>query len=261
MNNLLKISVSKTKTFLNCKAQFNYNYNLHLQKKVWAHHTLGKFAHKALEDFHNYYIEGSKDKHNIVMAKSFKNALNEYKADVTPDIKKECYDMMNTYLKLIANSENYYNPGNVLACEKSFSIMLNENLKLSGAIDRIQVDPDGILHVGDYKTVKNKKYLENDFFQLLTYAYICLAEDASIQKVRASYILLRHNFEYITEEFSRDEILTIPGKYIKYAEDILNEKDFNPNPSALCEYCDYLSHCESGLKQISAKSAYGEMNW
>jgi hypothetical protein len=79
------------------------------------------------------------------------------------------------------------------------------------------LEKDNILMVSDYKTTKNKKYLK-DNLQLLTYAYVILSEDPDIEKIKASYVLLRHNFENITHEFLRDEILTVPDIYLKYTD-------------------------------------------
>ncbi len=129
-------------------------------------------------------------------------------------------------------------------------------------IDRIQIDQDGTLHVCDYKTTKNKKYLKNDFFQLLTYCYALLLEDPSIEKIRASYILLRHDFEYITSEFKKEDILKIKEEYIKYADQILNEKDYDPNPTVLCGWCEFLEFCESGQKMVNKKQQKnGVIDW
>jgi hypothetical protein len=79
--------------------------------------------------------------------------------------------------------------------------------------------------------------------------------------VRASYILLRHDFEYITTEFTKKEIVKVPNKYIEYAEQIMAEKDFKPTPSALCNYCDFLEHCPAGKSKAFGQSVYGEVNW
>jgi hypothetical protein len=88
-----------------------------------------------------------------------------------------------------------------------------------------------------------------------------LTEDPTITKVRASYILLRHNFEYITTEFSVPEILEIKDKYIKYAKQILSEEDFAANPSPLCGYCDFLDNCSEGRQKVNPSKIYGEVQW
>jgi len=260
-NSDLRLSVSKTKCFLQCKKQYEFSYILKLPKKEREYHTFGKFCHKVLEDFHLAYINGSTEPFNKTMSKAFKDAIIEYKNSMTPEMKKECWEIIDQYLRLISLDKKNNSLPNVLACEKSFNFALSEKVSLNGMIDRVQIDADNVLHVCDYKTVKNKKYIKNDFFQLLTYAYVMLLEDPSITKIRASYILLRHNFEYITTEFSVPEILTIKDKYLEYARQMIEEKEFPGNPTILCRFCDYSNICVDGKKMLEPSQIYGEISW
>jgi RecB family exonuclease len=261
MTENLRLSVSKTKTFLQCKKQFEFAYVHKLPKKDWDHHIFGKFCHRVLEVFHGYYIEGCLLPYNIAMTDAFKVAWTEFKEKLTPEMKKECWTLVDKYLRLITKNKSKNLPGNVIACEKRFELPIGEKIILNGAIDRIQLDADNVIHVCDYKTVKNKKYLKNDWFQLLTYAYVIVNEDPSIERVRASYILLRHDFEYITTEFQKDEILAVAEQYVEYAKQILAEKEYLPTPSALCNFCDFLEHCPAGKAKAFGQSIYGEVNW
>ena len=69
----LRLSVSKTKTFLDCKAKYKFCYIEKLPRKDWDFHTFGKFCHKVLEDFHNAYVKNnSTEPFNIEMGKAFK---------------------------------------------------------------------------------------------------------------------------------------------------------------------------------------------
>jgi CRISPR/Cas system-associated exonuclease Cas4 (RecB family) len=261
MTDALRLSVSKTKTFLDCKKKFQYAYIERLPRKDWDHHIFGKFCHKVLEDFHLAFINGSTEAFNTVMSKAYKDAIVEYDGKMTADMKKECWKIIDQYLRLITQDKKNNCLPNVLACEKSFDFAISDKVILNGMIDRVQLDADNVVHVCDYKTVKNKKYLKNDFFQLLTYAYVMINEDPSIQKIRASYILLRHDFEYITTEFSVPEILKIKDKYIDYANQIVEEKEYTPNPTPLCGYCDYLNACPEGKGRVFDKPVYGEVAW
>ena len=103
-----------------------------------------------------------------------------------------------------------------------------------------------MIHVMDYKTTKDKKYLD-DFFQLKTYCLALMLGDESIKKIRASFLLLRHNFDYLTEEYTREEIFSeIPKKFVESAKEILEERLFRPTPQFLCKYCDYIESCFEG---------------
>ncbi len=257
----LRLSVSKTKTFIDCKKKFKFCYVEKLPRKEWDYHVFGKFAHKVLEDFHQDYLNGCSDPYHVNMTKCFKAAQVEYGASMTPQMTKDVFALIKEYLKIITLDKQHNLAANILSVEKNFEMKVGDHLVLNGMIDRIQLDPDGVIHVADYKTTKNKKYLVNDFFQLLTYAYVILSENPDIDKVRASYILLRHDFEYITKDFTVAEIMAIEEKYLKYAETINAEQEYPANPTALCSYCDYLEVCPEGKSKSFGKPVYGEVAW
>lgn len=262
MSDIIKLSVSKTKTFLDCKAKFNYIYNLKLPRKDYDFHILGKFCHKILEDFHNAYIvNDSKEPFHIEISNAWKSAWQEYKNSMTPEMKKECWEIINKYLKLMHLEKEKNKLPNIIACEKRFEINIENKIILNGMIDRIQVDADGIIHVADYKTSKSTKYLKNDWFQLLTYAYVLLSTDPTIKKVRASYIMLKHDFEYITAEFEVPQIMEVEQKYLEYASKIQSEAKFEPNPTILCRYCEFAPICVEGKRMLEPSSVYGEVSW
>ena len=258
-NNILKLSVSKCKTFESCAAKYKFTYIERLPKKDWEHLTFGKFVHRVLEDFHIEYIKGSNKPYSEIMTKAFKEALKEYRPKMTNDARREAYEIIDKYLQKISIETDLVS--NVLNVEKNFNLPITDSVLLTGMIDRIQKDNDGILHICDYKTTKNKKYLKNDFLQLLTYAYAIHMEDPTIEKIRGSYILLRHNFEYITKEFVLQDILEIKNKYKNYAKMIEEEKLWSANVGPLCSFCDFNNVCLDGSKYIQSKIGIGEQNW
>jgi putative RecB family exonuclease len=264
MSEDFRVSVSKKKCFSQCKKQYEFNYLLKFPKKDREYHTFGKFCHKVLEVFHQKYQEGCTLPYNKVMGEAWKEAWIEFKEKMTPEMKKECWDLVNRYLKMVSvitptNTNGM--PANVIGVEKRFEIPVGDNIILNGAIDRIQLDDDGMIHVADYKTTKNKKYLKNDWFQLLTYAYVIFSEDPSIKKVRGSYILLRHDFEYITTEFTIKQIKEVKEQILAAVSQMQSETEFKPTPSALCSYCDYLEHCPAGKAKAFNQQVYGEVTY
>jgi putative RecB family exonuclease len=266
MDDLLRLSVSKTKTFIGCKRKYKFIYIDKLPRKTWDFHIFGIFCHKVLEDFHNTYIESNDTPYNVTMSKVFKDALLENKDKMTPEMKKECWGLINYYLKLVTENKKNKTEPKVLSCEKEFELAVGGKVILNGMIDKVQIDADNVLHVCDYKTTKKKEYLAKDFFQLLTYAYIMINDDPSLKKVRASYILLRHNFESITAEFNKDEILKVADKYIDYTDKIIAETEYKPNPTPLCKFCEHVELCPEGKKMVEKleqrnKNNFGQVSW
>ena len=248
------LSVSKVKTFQTCKAKYRYCYIEKLPRKDWEFLTFGKFLHETLENFYKEIINGSTILKNELMTNCFKAAYKNWKAKLKPEQVKEAKEILTQLLK---KDEDI----TVLSVEKEFYIDIDSKILLNGYIDRIQLDPDGMLHVSDYKTTKNKKYLEKDHFQLLTYAFVMCLEDPTLEKVRTSYILLRHGFTSIVKEYSRAEIMKVENEFLEYAKQISDEKLYRPNPGFLCSYCDYYEGiCPEGKKMESSEK-YGVVGW
>jgi RecB family exonuclease len=255
----LRLSVSKVKCYSDCNKKYHFAYILKLPRKEFDYHVFGHFVHKILENFHQEILSGCKDPFSMLMGRVYKATLSEYKDRLSKDAKQEAYDIIDSYLQKI--SSNKQEVTNVQHVEKRFDFHISEHVVLNGMIDRVQIDKDGVLHVCDYKTTKNKKYLKNDFLQLLTYAYVLYSEDPTIKKVRGSYVLLRHGFEHISKEFSIEEILEVKNKYETYAKQIEDELLWRANPTRLCSYCEFLEHCKEGKDYINPISTNGATGW
>jgi RecB family exonuclease len=250
MSNIeLTLSVSKAKTFEDCKAKYRFCYIDKLPRIEQDFHIFGKFLHQILENFHKALIcDPDRSKYwQVVMEEAWNIAHTEYESQITGLQYKDAKNIIKEYCEILEEE----GLPNVLANEKPFFIKLNSVL-LNGYIDRVQVDSDGVLHVIDYKTTKDPKYLK-DYFQLLTYAYALMLEDPKLNRVRASFVLLKHGFRYLTEEYTREQVMPIAEKFIKYYLNIQEEKTWRPNPQFLCKYCDYMEHCKAGKDYLVKK--------
>lgn len=243
----MTLSVSKAKTFDEegggCRKKFKYCYIDKLPRISRDFHIFGSFLHQVLENFHQDLLDHPEKEEDWKAAlwQGWDAAYEEYSEKLTGLQVKDGQKIINEYVEILEEE----GLPNIVANEKAFYINLNDKVLLNGFIDRIQIDPDGVLHVADYKTTKDPKYLK-DFFQLITYSYALMLEDESIKRIRASFILLRHSFDYITQEYTRDEVMPVAEKFLKYAYAIEDEKLFRPNPQFLCKYCDYIEYCKEG---------------
>lgn len=250
----LNLSVSKVKTFKDCKAKFHYLYIEKLPRKEWDFHVFGKFLHEVLENFHKARMNGSQDPDNVLMTNVYKISYENWKEKISKDQTTEARGILKKYLKILAKETP-----NVIGVEKEFYIDIDEKVLLNGYIDRVQIDSDGVLHVSDYKTSKDKSGHKKDHFQLMTYAFVMCLEDPSIERIRTSYVMLRHNFEYIIKEYTREEVMTMEDVFLDYYGQIINEKLYRTKTSPLCKYCDALDLCNDGKNKIGVK--YGATDW
>jgi len=256
------LSVSKVKTFKDCPAKYRYNYIESLPRKTWDFHVFGHLAHSSLEFFHEFIKNGDKRLYGDIMVDAFDAAIKEHDKS-TSSQREEIRQMMDEYLDLLSDLDKKNVLPNVIGVEDKFHVNIDDKVMLNGFIDKVQVDPDGMLHVVDYKTTKNKSFLAKDTLQLQTYAYVKCLQDPNLKKVRTSYVLLRHGFESMTKEYSRKQIMKIEKKFLDFAENIRNEKLWRPSTSKLCRFCDFLSHCKEGKAKIyrTTNVKYGECDW
>lgn len=276
----LRISVSKAKTFHQCKKLFKLSYLDKMPKQTHDYHVLGTFLHFVLENFHKAYIEGATTAFNDQLTINWKQGVKEYKDVLTPEIKAEARPMLEGYLKRLTQQKADGTLENVIDVERNFKMDIEGKVLLNGMIDRIQIDPDNMVHIADYKSTKNKKYLKDDFFQLMTYCFTMMATDLDMKNIRASYILLRHGFEYITKEYTREEIMEqVPKMFLSYYDEMINETEYSANTGFLCNWCDAInqeggSWCAEGSEYVSknpkfvSKSdrekdmkKFGEVSW
>jgi len=259
----LWLSVSSIKTFEQCPARYKFHYIDRIPVKQWEHFAFGKFLHGILENFHKELMHGNSSPINEIMGKVFSGVSKSepFKKELTKEQKDESFKILQSYLVKLKDGIPDVNE-----VEFSFYVDFEGEALLTGSIDRIQTDPDGSIHVLDYKTTKNKKYLAKDHFQLLSYAYVMCLADETIESIKTSYILLKHNFEYITKTFDRKKIMEMKNTFIDWTKEIKSEKLWRPKPTFLCKYCDYSDRCSSGrdyLNRVNNKTNtnFGEQDW
>jgi len=252
---VLPLSVSKIKTFKDCPAKYRFSYIEKLPSKETDYLIFGKFVHEVLENFHKTYLDPQlplfQQKHHVVMGSCFNFSYENWKSKLTKEQKEKAFEICGLYLKQLSeNIKNKIQP-EILAVEEEFFISIDDKILLTGLIDRVQMDPDGVLHVADYKTSNSITSLKKDFLQLLTYAFVKCLQNPELKKVRTSYILLKHDLKSIVKEFDVEEIMKVENSILEYADKINKEKLYRPVITPLCNWCSFqVEHCEEGRKVI-----------
>lgn len=257
------VSVSKIKSFKQCKARFLYEYIQKLPKKEKVFAQFGTFVHEVLEQFVDEVISGTNEPDHEIIKRIFiksKDSLIENKEKVlvkkfnllTDDEIKEAHVVLKNYLTIRKKLKEENKLPKFVCTEKEAILNIDDKILFNGYVDLIQVDHDGVLHVIDYKTVdkeKSIKYLKDDLLQLETYAYIMFLENPDLQVVRCSYSLVRFDFKLLTYEYTREKTLAMRDKLIEYVTNMQSEKLFRPSVGPLCPYCDFVSSCPEGEKK------------
>lgn len=263
-NNLPVISYSKITTYKNCSKSYKFAYIDKLPRVDKPYTIFGQFCHKILENFHSSLIlepdRISDDKFlEKTMEKSFINAKEKWKSKLTKEQIQEAFKIAQEYFDDYNMQEKM---PNVINTEKRIWTTIDDKLILNGFIDKVQIDHDGILHIVDYKTTKDERFLK-DITQLLLYAYIIYLENKNIDKVRVSFVLLKHNMKRLISEHCVDELIDAKDKLLQTWDIISSDKLLRATPANWkCKGCDYLDHCKEGQNLIfKNKVSFGKVEW
>ena len=257
------ISYSKITTYKDCPKKYKFAY-IEKLPRVEKHYTIfGQFCHEVLETFHKYYLD-DKMKHLTfveAMHKAFYSSIDNWKDKITKEQLDEAHAIMLDYL-IIVSAEKEEEKPIILSVEQKIWTPINDEIVLYGYIDRVQRDSDGIIHVVDYKTTKDPKYLK-DRTQLLLYGYSLFVDDESIETIRTSYILLKHKMRYMTAEHTKEELIEAKDKLLERWRKVVDDKLFRATPLKFkCSFCDYINSCTEGQNvMFGSNKHFGKVAW
>ena len=110
---------------------------------------------------------------------------------------------------------------------------------LRGRIDRVDKEPDGTLHIIDYKTGNTAGGI--DWEQLELHALI-LSKRLTWPVSKISYLYL-DNSTMKSIAISADDLRQVHWRVLTTANKIRQEKQFYPSPGPWCGNCDFISIC------------------
>ncbi len=211
---------------------------------------LGKIVHSSLEWFHKQIMENKTPKLDELIKvyldnwqKSFHDEIHLVKRDY------DHQDYLERGVKFLIDyyNENYPFDENIIALEKRVKILLDEERKhwIIGYIDKLVYnEKTGEYEVHDYKTANSLptiEKIENDR-QLALYALAVkelFGEDKEVK-------LIWHYLSFNKKIYSRrtnNALENLKKEILKIIEIIESTKEFPPNPSILCEWCEYKPIC------------------
>jgi len=239
---ILTLSPSRINTYQKCPRKYYYTYIAKLPRKDWDHFKLGTFVHGALEFFHSEY---KKDDNLLNLKHIMKESFRRQRAEMgkknilLPEkILLEARDLLAEYLNRM---ETNGIGAEILSLEQNFNIQLDDKYNIQGIVDRIDKDPDDLMHIKDYKTTKNAKYMEP--FQLQAYGIYLTEKYPDIDRFRGSYVMLRHGGKLISYDFNSEDIRKGRQIVIDYASKIMQEERWMTKQSPLCDWCDFKYLC------------------
>jgi len=250
-------SYSRLETFEKCKLKFKYRYIdeiiPEIPKSIEAH--LGPVVHETLEWFYNKVMEKiipSIDEVIIHYSEKWAEESANEMLIVTKLMKEK--DYFNKGVRFIIDYYFKHQPfdDNTIATEKQVNINLDETgeKKLVGFIDRLvhNIEKNEI-EIHDYKTANflpSKEDLGRNR-QLALYSIGIKEEFGKDKDVKLIWHYLAHNEKIIIKKTNND-LEELKKEVTDLINKIESTKEFLPNKSRLCDWCEYKNMCDGWKK-------------
>jgi len=245
MESKIKTSASRISTYKQCPRKYYYRYIKELPVfSFWGQLIKGNFAHAVLEKWTYRLINKENPRTAMVHAykealsdKQFKGKVERFLSEIKPWLQQAIIDY----------ETKSFEPTTIEA-KVSFNY---RNIKVTGRIDRIDNISPQKVKVVDYKSTKSPNYLTP--MQLGIYhigvKYGSMKEVYGKKDVETAYILLRHNMKEVSYNFTEEQLDEVLTDIEESVDLINNDTIWEPRPSQLCQYCDFLVPCtkERGL--------------
>jgi putative RecB family exonuclease len=237
----LRLSFTRVDTFEQCPRRFRYQYVDGLPQAPAPQLSFGSSIHGALE-----WLYDRKHPELPTLEATLQALFEAWDstgyADVDRDEQLRAYaharEVVTAFHARVA-AEGFRLPA---ATEAWFELPVGEDIVVVGAIDRLDVDGAGDLHVIDYKTSRRARSRSQvrDSLQLAIYA---LATEELYGRLPASVAL---DFVVpgvrVTVPVGELALDAVPERLHEAARRIRAGED-TPTPNRLCDWCDYRSIC------------------
>ncbi|MFH1826912.1 MAG: UvrD-helicase domain-containing protein [bacterium] len=242
--NLSYLSYSRINTYLTCPLRYKYSYVLNVPVSKNAALVFGETIHSTLQKFYREFNRNKKI--------NFANLISFYKKEWIPQgySSKSHHDKMyEDGIKMLKAFYKKFHSKNIeiIDLEKPFRVKTDQNVILSGKIDRVDKLEGSKIEIIDYKTGKlpDEKKLKGDM-QLAI--YFLAATDKNMYNRKPENVLLTFYFlrdmEKISFTKTASDIVEIKNSIANTIEKI-NESNYSPKVGPWCSFCPYKMMCEA----------------
>lgn len=254
-NQMETYSHSKLQTFEQCKLKYKFKYidkiKPEVEKTIEAH--LGTCVHDSLEWLYKEKLKGKVPELGELIQKYTGRWQEDYKEKfliVKKEFKPENYFekgvkfLIDYYLK-----HKPFDDGTI-SVEEQIWIEI-EGYKITGFIDRLAYNKEkNLFEIHDYKTansIPGKEKFEKDR-QLAIYALAVKEKHGMEKEVLLSWHYLNHNLQILSKR-TNQELQDLKKEIKKLIEEIESTKEFPPQTSILCDWCEYKTICPEFEKE------------
>ena len=198
---------------------------------------MGNNVHAALKDFLSIGPESRTP--NIAKEFLLKNWASSHLGFKDSEDEKHWFNKASRQVEAFALSP--YATGNPLMLESPVETLVSPGVMLYGRVDRVDQEPDGRIHIIDYKTGKEPSHVIWTQLQLQS-LILSVVLPASIRSVSFLYL---HGCHLCSREVSTADLAETRWEFLGIANKIRRERRYPPRPGVWCEGCDFVSLCSA----------------
>jgi len=256
-------SHSRLSCFENCPKQFYYRYVERIPVESESIEAfVGKRVHDVLERLNRFIERG--------LVPSLRRVIDRFRAEWAEHFDAERVRVVRAEMPVESYAElgerclgNHYrrqypfDRDETLGIEAhvAFSLDGDERYRIQGYVDRIARAPDGAIEIHDYKTgrfVPSQQSLDDDR-QLALYQ-LGIGDRYGAGAVRLVWHYLQRDQMRVSTR-SRQQLEALRGRTIGLIDRIESEVAFEPQPSALCTWCEFNHLCPAaGARAATVRS-------
>ena len=251
----LRLSPTSILAFRQCRQRYKFLYIDKLGDKYGGprpYFTMANHVHATLKDFLSLQPVGLRTP--AAIHKLLRHNWRRYRIGFRDenDEQRWAQKALRQLEEFVANYDVSVQP---LMMEGAMETEITPGLILRGRIDRVDREPDGGLHIIDYKTGNMPP--EMDWTQLEVHALIASRRlPRPVSKI--SYLYLGPSLMQ-SAEISAEELRRVHWDTLNTARKIRHERKFRPAPGVLCGNCDFISICPSKTEAQPLAAAGGQL--
>jgi putative RecB family exonuclease len=247
---MARYSPLRFRVFDTCRLRYWYQYVDKARAYLRPGDTAGSLVHRVLCDFFSKLPrhERTEDRLLQIFEDGWEALAPSYKR--VPDVE-EFHKAGVTQLQNFARGFDL--KAEPYAVEAYLQVDVAPGITLFGRMDRIDEEPDGTLHIIDYKTGTQPD--EIDTKQLMLYA-IMVEQELTRTVSKASFWYLDDGQVWTTDLESEDKRRAFE-EMLAAAREMENISDFPPTIAPHCAHCPYLKGCEVRGEIAARREAEG----
>jgi DNA helicase-2/ATP-dependent DNA helicase PcrA len=241
---LKNFSFSQLESYKNCGLQYKYQYLLKIPAPAGSAAAFGDTVHKTLQKFYEEYMQNKSlglDE-MLTMYEKLWVPIGYTSASHQERMKKEGKEMLARFY------EKFHPPqSSIGSLEKLFKIRIDNDVFVTGKIDRVDVKENGSIEIIDYKTGKkpNEKELQKSL-QLSIYALAATDRglyNKPVEQVTLTFYYLQ-DMDKISMQRTAGDLLQVKQDILSMVTDLRTNK-FLPKVGPHCNFCPFRMICEA----------------